>query len=86
MAEVLLSNYPSSEELWSGIGGHFDSLGQIINEFIDNSVSNFEGNNCIHRQILLHIKEVAEGGDVSITIEDSGTGIKDLDKAFTWNN
>ena len=51
MAEVLLSNYPSSEELWSGIGGHFDSLGQIINEFIDNSVSNFEGNNCITNSI-----------------------------------
>lgn len=83
MAEVKLSNYPSAEELWSGIGGHFDSLGQIINEFIDNSVSNFEGNNCLHRQILLHIKEIAEGGDVSITIEDSGTGIKDLNKAFT---
>lgn len=83
MSEVLLSNYPSAEELWSGIGGHFDSLGQIINEFIDNSVSNFEGNNCIHRQILLNIKEVAEGGDITITIEDSGTGIKDLDKAFT---
>lgn len=83
MSEVLLANYPSAAELWSGIGGHFDSLGQIINEFIDNSVSNFEGNNCIHRQILLHIKEVAEGGDVSITIEDSGTGIKNLDKAFT---
>lgn len=83
MSEVLLSNYPSAEELWSGIGGHFDSLGQIINEFIDNSVSNFEGNNCLHRDIFLSIKEVCEGGDVSITIEDSGTGIKDLDKAFT---
>ena len=83
MSEVLLSNYPSSDELWSGIGGHFDSLGQIINEFIDNSISNFEGNNCIHRQILLHIKEESEGGDVTITIEDSGTGIKNLDKAFT---
>ena len=83
MAEVKLSNYPSAEELWSGIGGHFDSLGQIINEFIDNSVSNFEGNNCLYRQIFLHIKEVSDGGDVSIKIEDSGTGIKDLDKAFT---
>ena len=83
MEQITLNTFPDSNEIWSGIGGHFDSLGQIINEFVDNSISNFEANNPLLRYIFITLKEVSNNGDVSIRIEDSGTGIKDLDQAFT---
>lgn len=81
--KISINNFPDSNEIWSGIAGHFDSLGQIINEFIDNSVSNFEANNPRLKHIFITLTELANNGDVSIRIEDSGTGIKDLDHAFT---
>ena len=83
MEQITLNTFPDSNEIWSGIGGHFDSLGQIINEFVDNSISNFEANNPLLRYIFITLKEVSTNGDVSIRIEDSGTGIRDLDQAFT---
>lgn len=78
-----IANQPSAEELWAGIGGHFDNLGQIVNEFVDNSISSFIANELATRNVIIRIKELAPNGDVEITIEDSGTGIKDLDAAFT---
>lgn len=35
------------------------------------------------RQIVLELKEIAADGDIEIKISDSGTGIKQLDRAFT---
>lgn len=78
-----INNKPKASELWAGIGGHFDSLGQIINEFLDNSISNFAGNNTMTRNIIISLHETTKNGPVKIMIEDSGTGIKDLNIAFT---
>lgn len=78
-----ISNKPTAQELWAGIGGHFDNLGQIINEFVDNSISNFSANQLSTRSVNIKLKELSANGDVEITIEDSGTGIKNLDAAFT---
>ncbi len=75
-------NQPDVHELWAGIGGHFDSLGQIINEFVDNSISNFDANNPLQKNIAISLREL-ESGKVEVTIEDTGTGIKDLNIAFT---
>ena len=83
MEKLTIKNNPTADELWAGIGGHFDSLGQILNEFFDNSISNFEGNNTMYRQIVLKMTELSADGDIEIQIIDTGTGIKDLDKAFT---
>ncbi len=83
MSIISINNNPDSQELWAGIGGHFDSLGQIINEFLDNCISNFAGNPDVNKNIIVSLKELALNGDVKITIEDSGTGIKMLDEAFT---
>lgn len=85
MSQTLeIHNEPNAQELWAGIGGHFDNLGQIINEFLDNSISNFIGNTDIlnSRNILITLEEL-ESGNVGVTIEDTGTGIKDLNDAFT---
>lgn len=80
---ISIDNRPSAQELWAGIGGHFDNLGQIINEFIDNSVSNFVGNNTETRSIIITLKEITLNGNVRVSIEDSGTGIKNISEAFT---
>ena len=84
MSEKLpIFNNPVVQELWAGIGGHFDSLGQIINEFIDNSISNFVGNNTAHKEIRVALIEKRQNESYEVEIEDTGTGIKDLDAAFT---
>lgn len=82
---IRINNKPKAQELWAGIGGHFDSLGQIINEFIDNSISNFAGNELVTRNIILILKEL-DNQNVKIRIEDSGTGIKKIDEALTLGN
>ncbi len=82
MAKISIKSTPSAKEVWSGIGGHFDSLGQIINEFVDNSISNFDGHNPPDKFIYISLTELPHD-KVKIQIEDTGTGIQDLNKAFT---
>lgn len=78
-----ISTTPNANEIWSGIGGHFDSLGQIINEFVDNSISNFDGHSSDNdKTICISLTELPQKR-VRVQIEDTGTGIKDLDVAFT---
>jgi hypothetical protein len=36
MSERLIKNKAEGNIIWRGLGGHFDSISQIINEFIDN--------------------------------------------------
>lgn len=81
MSDILIENNPSADDLWSGIGGHFDSFDQIICEFIDNSISNFIANKSLQKSIVIKIIE-EPNNDYSVSIDDSGTGIKDLNSAF----
>lgn len=46
---------PSDNDFWRGIGGHFDTFTQIICEFIDNSISNFEKYQLATRNILVTV-------------------------------
>ena len=80
---VPIKNQPTADEIWAGIGGHFDNYCQILSEFIDNSISNFIGNPARMPNVQITIKRNTNSGLVSTKIEDSGTGIKDLDAAFT---
>lgn len=73
---------PDANELWKGIGGHFDSLSEILSEFIDNSISNFKANNLVMKNIFIKLQEKKDG-DIIVSIEDTGTGIKNLKSAFT---
>ena len=84
--EIVIENSINVADIWAGIGGHFDSLGQIVNEFIDNSISNMVGNRTSSRNIIISLKELFPNGSVKVTIEDSGTGMKDLSKTFTLGN
>ena len=82
MAKISITTTPNADEVWSGIGGHFDSLGQIINEFVDNSISNFDGNTSDNdKSICISLTELPNNR-VKVQIEDTGTGIKDLNAAF----
>jgi len=75
---------PDAEKLWPTLGGHFDNFSQVACEIIDDSVSNFIGNNLQSRFIQI---EVSDKGDmVDVRIEDDGTGIKNLNIAFELGN
>ena len=80
MTEII-SNIPEANELWKGIGGYFDSLGEILCEFIDNSISNFVGNRCLQKAVIISF--FVDHDKVRVRVEDTGTGIKNLDAAFT---
>ncbi|MGI6072468.1 MAG: ATP-binding protein [Lachnospiraceae bacterium] len=83
MSNFIIKNTPSANDLWQGIGGHFDSLVQIICEFVDNSISNLKANNSSIKNIIIEFYEEPE---IRVVIKDTGTGIKKLDKAFTLGN
>mgnify|MGYP006286364869 CR=1 FL=1 len=82
MTKVQINNKPEASIIWKGLGGHFDSISQIVNEFLDNSLSNFKANNPVIKNIVISIKE-EKSNEIFISLEDSGTGIKNLDSAFT---
>lgn len=80
---ITLQNKPDSVFFWRGLGGNFDNLIQILCEFIDNSFSNFKKHNDGEiKNIAIRIMEI-ENEKYEITVEDTGTGIYDLDVAFS---
>jgi len=81
--EIILQNKPRNNYLWKGLGGNFDTLTQIIGEFIDNSLSDFIKNpdNPV-RQITISFEELP-AAKYQVTVEDTGRGIADLDEAFS---
>lgn len=83
---VKLSNYPDSKWFWKGLGGNFDSFTQIVNEFIDNSLSEFLKNDQGEiKKILIRVEELI-GEKYSVEIEDTGSGISNLNAAFSLGN
>src|SRR5437016_1269562 len=68
---------PLAEDLWEGIAGHFDSVSQVIYEFVDNSTSNFEGQSSPSKTVHIQVEKLPKA-KVSIKIEDTGTGIEDF--------
>lgn len=78
-----LNNMPNSDSLWEGLGGNFSTFTQVICEFIDNSFSNFMSNNDLEGRIItITITEESKNA-YNVEIMDSGTGIQNLDSAFT---
>src|SRR5918911_5267749 len=68
---------PHARDLWQGIAGHFDSFSQVMCEFIDNSVSNFEGENIPNKSVHINLEEVGRNR-IKVQVEDNGTGIEDF--------
>ncbi len=74
--------HPEAGDFWATQGHQFQSFTQALNEFIDNSVANFGANSDLPSP---EIRIQIDGGDnasVSVTVTDSGTGIRDLGVAF----
>jgi hypothetical protein len=75
-----MNTIPSPNDLWAGIGGHFDSFSQIVAEFIDNSIGNLEANGLVTRNVVVKIEQIDDG--VEVSIEDTGTGITNFEAAL----
>lgn len=71
---------PLAQSLWVGISGHFDSLSQVLSEFLDNSISNIVSTNSTNRSIFINIDKLNDF--YKISIEDAGTGILDFDSVL----
>ncbi len=80
--KLIIKNKPAGNIIWKWLWGHFDSMSQILNEFLDNSISNFKKHNPILKNIVICITELPEN-KVFFSVEDSWTGFKNLDSAFS---
>jgi hypothetical protein len=75
-----MNTTPLASDLWEGIAGHFDSITQVLCEFIDNSLSNIESHSAAIRSIRLSFRQKKKC--VIIQIEDAGSGISNLEPAM----
>ncbi|MFZ1700228.1 MAG: ATP-binding protein [Pyrinomonadaceae bacterium] len=75
-----MNTTPYADDLWQGIAGHFDSFSQVVCEFVDNCISNFEGSGSVNKTVLISLED--QGNNVLVRIEDNGTGIKDFEPVF----
>ena len=82
-----LNLIPDTNSMWEGLGGNFDSFTEILNEFIDNSISNLSNLSLPGKNILISIEELAGSNKrYKVKIVDNGSGIKDFQSAFTIGN
>lgn len=83
MQKQQLTNKPDDIHFWRGIGGEFDNLKQIINEFVDNSISNFVAHKSdVVKNVAITFEQIKHN-QYRVTIADSGHGISDLNAAFS---
>lgn len=83
-----INNEIDIAEMWEGLGGDFENIQQIICEFLDNSVSNLTGKNSegLENHNINVIFKVENDNNIMVRIEDTGTGIVDLDNALKIGN
>jgi hypothetical protein len=77
---MAIDTTPIAHDLWEGIGGHFDSLTQVLAEFVDNAAANFRGHGPPLKNVFVSIREDEDA--VRVSVEDTGIGIQDLEVAF----
>lgn len=83
----VLDTTPNGGALLHGIAGNFSRLAEVLEELIDNVVSNLKAHAndaSLSRVILISIDR--NGSSVDISIQDGGTGIEDLGAALTIAN
>lgn len=86
--EKIINNGIKIEDMWEGLGGNFDNIQQIIFEFIDNSISNLTGiySEMVQQKQINVLFKVVDEKRILIQIEDTGTGINNLDNALSLGN
>lgn len=75
-----INNTPRGEELWRSISGNFQRFPQILNELVDDALSNFRAYAPAQRRVEIRLAH--RGDHVEVTVADTGTGILDLDAAL----
>lgn len=81
--KITICNMPMAEGIWKTIGSSLSDVAEAICEFIDNAVSNFRGNLGFTADPRVQVSVAKLGDLIEVIVEDNGTGIKDLDNAFT---
>ena len=76
-----IHNNPKGQELWRSISGNFQRFPEIINEFVDDALSNFRATRPDQRRVEIRLRPWEEFVDVSVV--DTGTGIRDIHAALT---
>ena len=76
-----IHNDPNGQELWRSISGNFSRFPEIINEFVDDALSNFRATRPDQRRVEIRLRPWEEFVDVSVV--DTGTGIRDIHAALT---
>ncbi len=76
-----LHNTPTGGAIFEGIGGNFRHSAQIFCELIDDAASNLIAYPKENPEITLRLEDHGDYVDVFVT--DNGTGIEDLNTAFT---
>jgi hypothetical protein len=56
-----MNTTPLAQDLWDGIAGQFDSISQVLCEFIDNSISNIEAKKIPHKTVYITIDKNSKG-------------------------
>ena len=72
--------------LINNLGSSYTNFSQPIHELIDNSLSSIRANKDSRNPKLIRITLVERGGTVEITVEDTGSGIADIDSAMVIAN
>lgn len=83
MKEVSFSihNDPKGQELWRSISGNFQRFPEIINEFMDDALSNFRATKPDQRRVEVRLRP--RDGLVEVAVVDTGRGIRDIHAALT---
>ena len=72
---------PNPDDIWRGIGGNFQSLTEVLCEFIDNSLSVYRTSQFKFTEIWIDIEELNDD-ELSVRVADTAGGIDDLDVAM----
>ena len=79
-----IQNMPLARNIWKEIGSSFDNVAQALDEFVDDSLSNLrchKDDPTLARTIRITVRNQKDSVDV--TVEDGGTGIKNMNNALT---
>lgn len=84
LKEEPLCNQSNGAELFTGIGGNFSSISEIVCEMVDDPIANLlrnHGRPGVSNEIVVCFED--NGTHVGIMIKDGGTGIRNLHNALT---
>ena len=87
MEQIPIHNEINDQNLWYGIADSHDTLPYMLCELCDDSISSMLANHTQDRKIGITLYENPadnDQGDIWISVEDSGAGIKNMDACMTY--